>query len=396
MNTENQNSFGIPALVAVFYTAIVVNYSIDSYLPSVPFIAEYLQTGASNIQLSVSLTPVGMGLGTFIAGIYLIFSPRRLFYYLGAAAGIFGEILCAFPPSLAGFISGRMLVGFAIGALVSVVVSTLVDLYKGTQLARINSMLMLIVALMPAVSPYAGGHIQMSLGWRYNFIAPLIMFVTVIVLAKFIIPETLKKRPQTRPSYSSLLADFFYPVKYFKVALIMICGLITLGCILAYMAIGPVLFEVHLKLDPVQYGSLAIYLMFAFLISAAINARYIQYGFKHIMFSGVFIAIGGACALMVLHFMGFFNVLVIVLPMTIFIFGINFIQMNTLPLATTFYKETRGNIGGIVIFVQTLFSSILGIVAAYLPAHDQFYLGMLVLIAAISLLGLLLVVFWDR
>ncbi|MCK5686237.1 hypothetical protein KAJ27_19040, partial [bacterium] len=143
----------------------------------------------------------------------------------------------------------------------------------------------------------------------------------------------------------------------------------------------------------VQYGGLAVYSTIAYISSAIINTKFIKYGFNKIMFPGAILSCLAAFAMIILYMIGYFNVLVIVLPFTIFLFAINLIQMNTLPLAITMYDKNKSSPAGLIIFVQTIFASILGIIASYLPAKNQFYLGVLMSISAIALLILLSIIF---
>ena len=166
---------------------------------------------------------------------------------------------------------------------------------------------------------------------------------------------------------------------------------------MAYNAIGPGLFEKSLKLTPIQYGSLFIFTAIAMVGSSLPNTFLIEkLGFKRIMLLGADTTGVANILLFTYYLQGNFNPFVVVLPVTIFIFGINFVYVNTLPLSTVVYTKKIGNPATLFIFLESTFSALLGIFASYIPFYSQLYLGLILSTSSIVVIIVLLAIFRNN
>jgi MFS transporter, DHA1 family, multidrug resistance protein len=383
-------------LFVVMAMAVLVNFCLDSYLPSVPFIARALGTDVSNAQLGFAMTEIGIGLGNLIIGIFLINHTRRKLCFLNLFICIIGEILCLTSPNIYIFIVARIITGFSIGGIISISVAAMCDIYHGEKLAKINAYLMLILAVTPAIGPLVGGYIQRSFGWRHNFILPIVLLIIMLVTSFFLFPETFDTESRINKKFTTLTREFLYPLRDIKFITVVLCTVFCWGSILAYIAIGPQLFEISLKLSPASYGNLAIYTAIALICSSILNSIYItKLGFKKVMFFGIIVAFVGVIMLFFFYFIGLFNVLVIVLPVSIFIFGINFAYGNLLPLSTEVYTNAIGNPAVLFVFLEVSAGALLAILAAYIPVQTQFWFAIILMLSSVMAFILLFIIFRD-
>lgn len=191
------------AMMAMLFATIAL--SIDAMLPALPAIAAELTPGDTNrALLIVSFFFLGMGLGTFVAGPASDAFGRKPVIFVCAAIYAFGTLLCYLAPSLELLLAARVIQGLGAAAPRVVGMAMVRDLYKGRDMARIVSLVMMIFMIVPALAPLLGQGILLFGDWRTIF-AALLLFVVIanawVLLGQ---PETLAPEAR-RPFRAGLL-----------------------------------------------------------------------------------------------------------------------------------------------------------------------------------------------
>lgn len=186
-------------IVLMALMSAFVAFSTDAMLPALPEIGNELSPEAPNLaQLVVTTFVAGMGAGTLFAGPLADRFGRRAVVLGGVAIYLAGALLAWWAASLELVLAGRVVQGLgAAGPRVAGLALTR-DLYRGREMARIVSYIMMVFALVPAAAPLAGSVIITHFGWRAIFVA-FALFVTLVSLWFFLrLPETLA-RSERRP-----------------------------------------------------------------------------------------------------------------------------------------------------------------------------------------------------
>src|SRR3954453_10938322 len=87
--------------------------SIDMYLPALPALSAHFETGASEVQLTLSAFFFGLALGQAILGPLSDAVGRRRPLLVGRAAYTVASLLCASAPSSTALVAFRFVQGFA-------------------------------------------------------------------------------------------------------------------------------------------------------------------------------------------------------------------------------------------------------------------------------------------
>ena len=184
----SQNEF--VAMMAMLFATIAL--SIDAMLPALPAIAAELTPGDVNrAQLVVSSFFLGMGAGTLIAGPVSDAFGRKSVILACAAIYLVGAALCVAAPSLEMLLFARVLQGIGAAGPRAVGTAMIRDLYKGRDMARIVSFVMMIFTLVPAVAPLMGQGILLIGSWRLIFAAFMVFALIVNGWVALRLPETL-------------------------------------------------------------------------------------------------------------------------------------------------------------------------------------------------------------
>ena len=176
--------------------AAIAPLSTDMYLPSLPALAEDLQSNTSVAQLTLTANLLGLGLGQLWLGTLSDQKGRRMPLIISLTVYCLSSLLCTIAPSIELLIIFRFIQGIS-GAGGMVISRAIVrDLYSGSELTKFFALLMLINGAGPILAPVIGGQLLQFTSWRGIFIVLGILGMLMIVGAVFSIRETLS--PENR------------------------------------------------------------------------------------------------------------------------------------------------------------------------------------------------------
>jgi MFS transporter, DHA1 family, multidrug resistance protein len=187
------------ALIAALFATIAI--SIDAMLPAMPSIAAALSPDAPNrAQLVVTSFVFGMGIGTLFAGPLADRFGRKYVIMAGGGLYMLASLACYFAGSLDALLIARVIQGIGAAAPRTVSMALMRDLYKGREMARIMSFVMMVFIMVPAVAPLMGQGVIALAGWHAIFLVYVGFAVLTLVWLGLRQPETLT--PENRRSLS--------------------------------------------------------------------------------------------------------------------------------------------------------------------------------------------------
>jgi len=377
-------------------TIMLANFSIDNFIPSIPFIAKDFGVNIDDIQLSFAIYTCGTIVSAFIFGLYTVKLKRRTLYFSSVLLAIFGSIFCAISFNSNALIAGRFLIGIGIGGMLSICVTIFTDIFKKKTLAKIMTIVVFFLSVVPAISPIVGGFIQEYLGWRMNFVLPSLLYVILIVIAYFYLSETTIYQNKDA-KITVLIKKLFLPIKSISFISCTIASSIVFGAYLVYLTIGPVLYQVELHLSPIQFGSLSIFTTIAFLCSSMFNKYLLKRkSFKFILYLGTILSFIATFLLFIFYFFGMFGVFVILFPSVFYIFSSYLINVNAMPIAIMKTDNSAGTAAALFTFLQRILAAVMSMGAAYLPCKTQAPLGIVFLVIIILVVPLLWLIFRKK
>ncbi|GAA0472303.1 MULTISPECIES: multidrug effflux MFS transporter [Tatumella] len=210
---------------------------IDLYLPTLPQVAAGLDTPVSNIQSTIPLFLLVMGLGQLVTGPLVDNFGRKPVAIAGLTLYIAGSLMAALSCHWPLFLTARIIQGCAVCCTAVVAFSGVRDRLSGDQAARTFGFLNGALNIVPALAPLLGGTLAEFWGWRAPF--GFLMFyglLTGVIIFLFL--------PETRP-HNTLKVPFF-PLKQYAAILSnprFICFSLAnagaLGMVLTYVSLAP-------------------------------------------------------------------------------------------------------------------------------------------------------------
>lgn len=223
------------AMIAMLFATIAL--SIDAMLPALPAIAAELTPGDVNAaQLVIGVFFAGMGVGTLISGPISDAIGRKSTLLICAVIYLAGSALCAAAPSLEMLLFARFLQGIGASGPRAAGVAMVRDLYKGAEMARIMSFVMMIFSLVPAAAPLLGQFILLFGSWRLIFVAFIFFALAVNLWMALRQPETLAPQDR-RPLELGLLWQATKELAHHRIAIIgTLCQTLTSASLVATLS----------------------------------------------------------------------------------------------------------------------------------------------------------------
>ena len=185
--------------------AAIAPLSTDMYLPSLPALAEDLQSNTSVAQLTLTANLLGLGLGQLWLGLLSDQRGRRMPLIISLSVYCLSSVLCTAAPSIELLILLRFIQGVS-GAGGMVISRAIVrDIYSGSELTKFFSLLMLINGAAPILAPVVGGQLLQFTSWRGIFIVLSILGILMVAAAIFSIQETLSQENRIAGGLKSTL-----------------------------------------------------------------------------------------------------------------------------------------------------------------------------------------------
>jgi DHA1 family 2-module integral membrane pump EmrD-like MFS transporter len=372
----------------------VAIFASDAYLPSLPAIADSFHAGSRAAKLTISLYLLGLGIAPLWYGPLSEKYGRRKILLFGISIALVGSLICTLSESITWIIIGRFIQGFGIASGMSLSRTIGSDLFRGKQLAKVGSIIGMIIGVVPAMAPIAGGYMQHAFGWRSNFILIfcLIIFAGLWVLLS--LPETNAKLQKNAMQLKGILSNY---ASLFKTPAFIIhpllCGVAFAGC-MTYLTISPFLFQNILGLSPIQYGWLAFAVGGGIIVGSFANSllvKRVASGNLLIFSAWLMLAIG--LFMLTSGYLGYLNVTVVMIPIFFFMIAIQFVFANSFSIGMAYASKKGGLAAAVFSSVQIGSAALASAIASMVTVHNQIFLAYALLTLGCIAIGL---VFWQR
>lgn len=193
---------GFVELVAFLATIMALNaLAIDVVLPGLPHLGAELGVAEGNRrQLVIVAYLIGMGGSQLVHGPLADRIGRKPTLLVGLTIYGVAALASAVAPSFGALVAARVVQGLGAGAPRVVAVSIARDRYRGSEMARVMSLVMMVFMVVPVLAPSVGQAVLWVASWRWIFGVLTVAGAVVAVWAGLRLTETLA--PEHRRSLS--------------------------------------------------------------------------------------------------------------------------------------------------------------------------------------------------
>jgi len=320
---------------------------------------------------------------------------RKTPVYFGLGLYILASVGCALSTSVEALIGFRFFQ--ALGSCAGMVSSRAIvrDLFDTKEMAKVFSMLMMVIAVSPIIAPTAGGYLTASLGWRSVFIVLLILAVLVLISTIFMLPESKKADAGYSLRPRKILRNYIDIFKDRQFLVFAFTGAIAYAGLYAYLSGSPYLFMQLFNVSEKEYG-----LIFALIAAGLISASQINRlllkklaSERIILFSLMAQSVIGI-SLLIVTYLDFSGLYLTTSLIFAYLFFLGFIFPNSSALSLATLGHTAGNASALMGSLQMTVGALASALVSVLQSDSA--MPMAVVMALCSTAALLLLSFGGR
>ncbi|WP_371328294.1 multidrug effflux MFS transporter [Demequina sp. NBRC 110056] len=274
-------------------------FTVDLYLPAFPDVAADLSVSDAAIQLTLTATMVGFALGQLIVGPLSDALGRRKPLLIATAVHIGASIAVVFAPTVELVMAGRVLQGIGAAGAGVVAMAMVRDLFGGQQLIRMLARMALVTGLAPVVAPVIGSQLLSVMEWRGIFAVLAAYGLVMIVVAAFLMVETMPASRRGRFEVSTVARRYRHLFRDTAFVGIAVVGAMSFTALFAYLSASSFILQDLFGLSPQQYGLVFGINSVGLVIGNQVSARLMRVlPPRAVTTAGLSIQAGGALALL--------------------------------------------------------------------------------------------------
>jgi DHA1 family bicyclomycin/chloramphenicol resistance-like MFS transporter len=359
-------------------------FTIDMYLPALPTISTDLLTSSATVQLTLTGTLLGLGLGQLVIGPLSDRFGRRMPLLAGTAVHVLASALCLMAPSIEVLGGLRVLQGLGAAAGSVIALAIVRDLYTGRAAATLLSRLILVMGVSPVIAPTVGGYILAFTSWRGVFAMLAVIGLVLIPVAARALPETLPpERRQTTGvlgtlrTYGGLLRDRTF------LGLVLVAGL-AMSAVMAYVSGASFVFQEEYGLSEqvfgLIFGTAAIWLIAATQLNPVLLRRFEP---RQLLLAAVVAGSAAGLVLLTVALLRLGGVIGVLVALWLVLFAVGLALPNAPAVALSRHGEAAGTaaalLGAVQFGVGALVSPLVGVLGNNAVAMATIIAGGLVL-----------------
>jgi len=341
MNVKTNSRPFLFALMLSAFSALGP-FTVDMYLSSLPQMTSYFGTNASVIQMSLTASLLGLGIGQLVTGPLSDVYGRRKPLVISMFLYVLASIACAASPNVGVFVVMRFIQGFVASAGLVISRAIVRDQYNGVEMVKFIALLTMISNIAPLISPTAGSLVTTFTSWIgvFIFLSFLGLFLTGMTI--WGIKESLPVERRVPGSFREVLQNYgalLQDRSFMGYALVN--GILFSG-VFAYVAATPFIYQNMYGISPQLFSVLFALNGLGIILGSQFVKRLAGRMKEHRIFRlGLQLAfVTTAAVLMVVVFhLPFFALFI-----SIFLFAVSIGIIG--PVSFTLAMESQGHIAG--------------------------------------------------
>ncbi|WP_062070229.1 multidrug effflux MFS transporter [Demequina sediminicola] len=165
-------------------------FTVDLYLPAFPTVAADLQASDAAIQMTLTATMIGFGLGQLIVGPLSDAVGRKRPLLIATSVHVLASLAVVFAPTVEWVMVARVFQGIGAAGGAVVAMAMVRDMFHGQALIRMLANMALVTGVAPVIAPVIGSQLLRVVDWREIFVVLAAYGVLMLLVAKFALHET--------------------------------------------------------------------------------------------------------------------------------------------------------------------------------------------------------------
>lgn len=393
MSRDGHNRFLVILILGSLST--ISPFAIDMYLPAFPEIAVALHTSTAKISLSISSYFAGLAVGQILYGPLLDRFGRKRPLYVGLIVFIVASMLCLLAHDVRWLVAMRFVQALG-GCGAQVAAMAMVrDFFPVREMAKIISLLILILGVSPLLAPTVGGYVSAHFGWQWVFIILAAVALLNLLVCAFHLPEGHDPDPTVSLRLGPIFRNFMAVLKEPQFLTFAVSGAFAFSGLLVYVAGSPIIFMDVFRVSARTFGIIFASLAVGFIGSNQINVFLLRkFTSEQIYRATLLVECPTALIFLIGTVYGRFGLEMTLVLLFIALTSLGLAYPNAAALAMAPFDHNIGSASAMLGFVQI---SVSGLASASIGVFDSHgMLPVVVILASTSIIGLGIFFFGRR
>jgi DHA1 family bicyclomycin/chloramphenicol resistance-like MFS transporter len=358
--------------------------SVDMYLPALPLLQRDFGVTAAAAQQTLSMFLFGMATTQLLFGPLSDSLGRKRLLLAGLGGYVLASIGCALASGIDQFSALRLVqaMGGAAGGVLGRAVAR--DHFDGHALARLFSMIALVMGLGPVLAPLIGTAVLTIAPWRAIFWLLAALGTAAFLLVALSLRESL--RPERRPA-RPMAASFAAMRTMLGSRAFMgyaVAVSLSWGAMFCYIVSSPFIFMVHFGLPRVAFAGLFCLNALGLMASSQLNLRLLgRYAPATLLRAGLTAEAILMLVLLLLALTGLGGAPAVAVVLFAFLFSCGLVSPNALALAMGPFAHAAGAAAALVGVFQGVLGGLTTGLVGSLPGGGVVPMASMMLIAVL-------------
>ncbi|MEM7026076.1 MAG: multidrug effflux MFS transporter, partial [Pseudomonadota bacterium] len=316
--------------------------SVNMYLPILPQLEQVFDVQSRTAKLTFTVFMLGFAVSQLFWGPLSDRYGRKPVLLTGLAISVVGAVLSGLTPTIELFMATRFFeaVGLGVGPVLGRAV--LAESLDRSDIAGSMAHIVSVVSTVPAWAPIIGGYVALWLSWHGIFFVLAVYGTGMWLLTRVTLKETTKDHVARLRLRDALHTDLTMLREPRYSGYLLFYG-VAFGSLLGYYATTPYLFTRELGFASYQYGYLLIFNVAVYVSGVQISRVVVH---RHGIDRPLLLALGtyaiSATMFFVAEIFADLDVLGILIPISVFVFGAGLVSPAANAGAMTIFHERAG------------------------------------------------------
>lgn len=248
-------------------------FSIDTYLPAFPAIAQALGTSDVHVQQTLTAYLLPFAFMMLWHGAISDALGRRRMILAGLILFALASLICAAATRIEMLWLGRALQGMSSGIGIVVGRAMVRDLEEGPAAQRLMAQVAVLFAIAPAIAPIIGGWILRFFDWHGVFVFLALLALLLLIACALWLPETLlpsRRQPLVAAPLARAYGRMFSHPRFLALSL---ANALNFNAFFVYVLSAPVFLMRHLGLSAQSFAVLFVPQVSGMMLGSILSGR---------------------------------------------------------------------------------------------------------------------------
>ena len=339
-----------PALWLLALITLSGTLAMHIFVPALPLVATDLGVGKAGVQLTLSAYIIGLSVAQLVYGPISDQFGRRPALVLGMALFTVASLVALAASSLPLLIATRFVQALGGGAGLVLGRAIVRDMTSGTDAARKQSLMNLMVMVGPGLSPLVGSLLAETTGWRSIFAALSLLGLANLFLIWRRLPETAVLAGRERVGVLARYARLLRMPAFVGYA---VGGGFATTALYAFIGAAPFIFVDQLHRPAGEVGAYLMLNIVGVWFGSFTASRLIgRFATRRLMILGNLVSLGSALVLLAAVLGGALSLVTVLAPILALSFGAGLASPMALSEALSVEPAIAGSASGLYGFAQ--------------------------------------------